>query len=161
MQNNAAARNTVRIMSSPTRSREAPQTADAITIFPGVACRDLYDVLGVPEDSSGEAVKAVYPQLTRTFHPDVNADPRAVAHLREITEAFLVLSDPEKRGADRQRRRRHRPSGEETGMYLGLRVAGVDLGGVVGVSVVVQRRPLADPPDEERRPTAVLRSPRR
>jgi curved DNA-binding protein CbpA len=125
-----------------------------------VACRDLYDVLGVPEDATADAIKAVYRQLARTFHPDVNDGPTAVEHFREITEAFLVLSDPEKRrGYDRRRRRRLRPNGEETGMYLGLRVAGIDLGGLVGVSVVVTRRPLfPDPPDEEQAPPPVLRS---
>lgn len=119
---------------------------------------DLYDVLGVAEDATADAIKAVYRQLARTFHPDVNDDPAAVEHFREITEAFLVLVDPEKRRAyDRQRRRRRRAIGEETEMYLGLRVAGIDLGGLVGVSVVVQRRPLLpDSPDEEP-PQPVLR----
>ena len=115
-----------------------------------MASGDFYDVLGVPEDSSADAVKAVYRQLARTFHPDVNADPAAVAHFREITEAFLVLSDPAKRRAyDSQRLRRRRAIGEETEMYLGLRVAGIDLGGLAGVSVVVRRRPLLDDGEEE------------
>jgi DnaJ-class molecular chaperone len=128
-----------------------------------VPSRDLYDVLGVPEDSPTDAVKAVYRQLARTFHPDVNADPDAVAHFREITEAFLVLSDPAKRRAyDRQRLRRRRAIGEETEMHVGLRIAGIDLGGLVGVSVVTQRRPLfSDPPEEEGTLIAKLRSRRR
>ncbi|MGZ6124586.1 MAG: multiheme c-type cytochrome [Myxococcales bacterium] len=119
-----------------------------------MGCRDLYDVLGVDEDATADAIKAVYRQLARTFHPDVNADGAAVEHFREITEAFVVLSDPGKRRAhDRQRRRRPRPIGEEAEMYLGLRVAGIDLGGLVGVSVVVQRRPLLpDEPGEDPRP---------
>lgn len=128
-----------------------------------MARRDPYDVLGVDEDATADAIKAVYRQLARTFHPDVNGDPAAVEHFREITEAFLLLSDPDKRRAcDRQRRRRLRPIGEETETYLGLRVAGIDLGGLVGVSVVVQRRPLLpDPPQEEEAPPRRLRSRRR
>jgi hypothetical protein len=47
-------------------------------------------------------------------------------------------------------------------MYLGLRVAGIDLGGLVGVSVVVQRRALLeDPPCDEESPRPALRSRRR
>lgn len=128
-----------------------------------MAWRDFYDVLGVAEDSTAEAIKAVYRQLARTFHPDVDADPGAVEHFREITEAFLVLSDPAKRrDYDRQRRRRRHAIGEETEMYLGLRVAGIDLGSLLGVSIVVQRRPLLPSAPEEEVPTrAVLRSRRR
>jgi curved DNA-binding protein CbpA len=135
----------------------------AITKLSGVATRDFYDVLGVPEDSTAEAIKAVYRQLARTFHPDVNADPAAVEHFREITEAFLVLSDPAERSAyDQRRRRRRRAIGEETEMHVGLRVAGIDLGGLLGVSVRVQRRPLlADGPEEEAPTPAALRSRRR
>ena len=119
-----------------------------------MARRDPYEVLGVPEGSSPDAIRAVYRQLARTFHPDVNADPAAVEHFREITEAFVELLRPGKRRAsDRRRVRVRRPVGEETTMQLGLRVAGIDLGGVVGVSVVVQRRPLfADPPQEQEPP---------
>ena len=133
---------------------------NAIPIFEGVPLRDLYDVLGVPEDASTEEIRTVYRQLARTFHPDVNADEDAVEHFREITEAFLVLSDPEKRSAwDRKRRRR--PRGEEADAWVGLRVAGIDLGGLVGVSVTVRRRPLFDDPPDEDVPHASLRARRR
>jgi DnaJ-class molecular chaperone len=104
--------------------------------------RDLYDVLGVGADVSASDIKAVYRQLARTFHPDVNADPDAVEHFREITDAFVVLSDPAKRSEYDQGRLRRRDLGEETETYLGLRVAGIDLGGVLGVSVTVRRRTL-------------------
>lgn len=120
--------------------------------------RDPHDVLGVPEGSAPETIKAVYRQLARTFHPDVNADPAAVEHFREITEAFLALTDPDKLRAYRRSRSRLRTVGEETEMVLGLRLAGIDLGGLVGVSVVVQRRALLeDPPEAEELPRAVLR----
>jgi DnaJ-class molecular chaperone len=110
--------------------------------------RDLYDVLGVADDATPGEIKAVYRQLARTFHPDVNADSDAVEHFREITEAFVVLSDPEKRTEyDRGRLRRRRDLAEETETYLGLRLVGIDLGGVLGVSVTVRRRTLL--PDGE------------
>ena len=125
-----------------------------------MAPRDPYLVLGVPDDASPETIKAVYRQLARTFHPDVNADDAAVEHFREITEAFLVLTDPEQRRAcDRQRWRRRRTGGEETETYLGLRLAGIDLGGLLGVSVTVRRRSLLpDDPQEEPVPRPLPRA---
>ena len=42
--------------------------------------RDPYEVLGLPDDATEEAIRTVYRQLARTFHPDVNSDPSAVAH---------------------------------------------------------------------------------
>jgi curved DNA-binding protein CbpA len=117
---------------------------------------DLYAILGLPDDASEDAIKAVYRQLARTFHPDVNSDPTAVEHFREITDAYVVLSDPELRARyDRQRARRprRRPRGEETETRIGLSLAGIDLGGLLGVTVQVRRRPLFDDksePDPER-----------
>jgi curved DNA-binding protein CbpA len=122
----------------------------------GVPFRDLYDVLGVSTGASAEEIKAVYRQLARTFHPDVTADEEAIDHFREITEAFVVLSDPARRKAydrRRTRKRRGRDLTEETETYLGLRLAGIDLGSILGVSVTVRRRTLIpDPPDDVRVP---------
>ncbi len=119
--------------------------------------RDLYAVLGLDSDATEDAIKTVYRQLARTFHPDVNADPSAVAHFREITDAYVVLSDPELRTRyDQQRsgrsRRRRRPAGEETEMRLGLHLAGIDLGGLLGVTVQVRRRALLEEDDAEPEP---------
>ncbi|OLC18679.1 MAG: hypothetical protein AUH38_03140 [Deltaproteobacteria bacterium 13_1_40CM_68_24] len=125
--------------------------------------RDLYEVLGTSPDASAQEIKAVYRQLARTFHPDVNADEEAIEHFREITEAFVVLSDPAKRKAyDRQRKRRpRRDLTEETETYLGLRVAGIDLGGILGVSVTVRRRTLfPDPPEDDPMPRRLPPDPR-
>ncbi len=106
---------------------------------------DLYAVLGVREDTDEETIRSVYRQLARTFHPDVNADAAAVEHFRRITEAYCVLSDPEQRAVyDRARGRVRRRRGEETQMTLGLRVVGLDLGGLVGASVRIRTRPLFD-----------------
>jgi curved DNA-binding protein CbpA len=122
-----------------------------------VPSRDPHDVLGVPRDASVDEIKAVYRQLARTFHPDVNAHEDAVEHFREITEAFLALSDPRaRRPIDRPRSRRI--VGEETQMTIGLRVAGLSLGGLLGVEVSVSRRPLFADPDEADPPPAALRA---
>ena len=128
--------------------------------------RDPYEVLGVPDDASVEKIKAIYRQLARTFHPDVNADENAVEHFREITEAFLLLSDPVQRDEyDRDRRRRVRArlreAIEQSETYLGLRVAGIDLGGVLGVSVIVRRSTLLPDPHEAAEPAPVAVLPRR
>lgn len=116
---------------------------------------DLYDVLGVAEDADSDTIRSVYRQLARTFHPDANADAAAVEHFRKVTEAYVVLSDPEKRAKyDRSRRRRGkaRQVGTETETTIGLRLAGIDLGSVLGVSVRMRTRPLfaddLDDPDE-------------
>ncbi|HEU0051532.1 MAG TPA: DnaJ domain-containing protein, partial [Longimicrobium sp.] len=58
---------------------------------------DPYQVLGVSREAELDEIRSVYRQLARTFHPDVNDDPDAVEHFRRITEAYLLLSDPEKR----------------------------------------------------------------
>lgn len=125
--------------------------------------RDPYEVLGVPDDASEESIRTAYRQLARTFHPDVNSDPSAVGHFREITDAYVVLSDPELRAqCDRRRSRapRRRARGQETEMRIGLNVAGIDLGGLLGVTVHVQRRPLCDD-DVEPRSEPPMRAKRR
>jgi curved DNA-binding protein CbpA len=125
--------------------------------------RDLYAILGLREDASEDAIKAVYRQLARTFHPDVNSDPSAVEHFREITDAYVVLSDRELReryDGQRARRPRRRPRGEETETRIGLHVAGIDLGGLLGVTVQVRRRPLFDDPPEPAPEPAVRARPR-
>jgi curved DNA-binding protein CbpA len=115
-------------------------------------------VLGVARHATRDEIKAVYRQLARTFHPDVSPDPRAEERFKAITEAFLLLNDPERRASydagrrDRSRRmpaRTRRRTVEETEMLIGLRVAGIDLGGLLGVSVLVRRRTLFDDPPAE------------
>jgi molecular chaperone DnaJ len=58
---------------------------------------DLYAVLGVTSEASGEDIKRAYRQLARELHPDVNADPQAEQRFKEITAAYDTLSDPAKR----------------------------------------------------------------
>jgi len=58
---------------------------------------DHYDVLGVDRDASFDEIKRVYRKLAREYHPDVNPDPGASEKFKEITTAYEVLSDPDKR----------------------------------------------------------------
>jgi molecular chaperone DnaJ len=58
---------------------------------------DYYALLGVRRDASAAEVKRAYRRLARELHPDVNPDPETQERFKEITQAYEVLSDPEKR----------------------------------------------------------------
>lgn len=59
--------------------------------------RDFYEVLGVKRDASADEIRSAYRKLARQFHPDVNKDPKAAERFSEVTEAYDVLADAEKR----------------------------------------------------------------
>jgi len=58
---------------------------------------DHYQTLGVDRDASFDDIKKVYRKLAREYHPDINPDPGAAEKFKEITTAYEVLSDPDKR----------------------------------------------------------------
>ena len=60
--------------------------------------RDYYEVLGVDKNADDAAIKKAYRQLAKKYHPDMNpGDKEAEAKFKEASEAYAVLSDPEKR----------------------------------------------------------------
>jgi DnaJ-class molecular chaperone len=59
--------------------------------------RDYYEVLGVGRNATAEEIRKAYRRLARKYHPDVNTEPDAAQRFAEITEAYDVLSDPERR----------------------------------------------------------------
>lgn len=58
-----------------------------------------YDTLRVVPWAEDAVIQGAYRALMRLYHPDANPDPEAQSRAREITRAFAVLSDPEKRAA--------------------------------------------------------------
>jgi DnaJ-class molecular chaperone len=60
--------------------------------------RDYYGILGVERNAHQREIKAAYRNLALRYHPDRNSDPSAAAKMKEINEAYAVLSDPGKRG---------------------------------------------------------------
>ncbi|QNN53348.1 molecular chaperone DnaJ [Nocardioides mesophilus] len=58
---------------------------------------DLYETLGVSRDADGDSIKKAYRKLARQLHPDVNPDPETQERFKDVTRAYEVLSDPEKR----------------------------------------------------------------
>jgi molecular chaperone DnaJ len=59
--------------------------------------RDYYEVLGVSKNASKDEIKDAYRKLAMQFHPDRNKAPEAEEKFKEISEAYAVLSDDEKR----------------------------------------------------------------
>src|ERR671933_43629 len=59
--------------------------------------RDYYEVLSVSRTASDDEIKKAYRRLALQYHPDRNKAPDAVERFKEVTEAYQVLSDSEKR----------------------------------------------------------------
>src|SRR5256884_8609651 len=69
---------------------------------------DFYDLLGVPRNATDEQIRSAYRKLARQYHPDVSSAPDASDQFKRITEAYEVLTDP-------QRRQRYDMFGSTTG----------------------------------------------
>ncbi len=62
------------------------------------AKRDLYEVLGISKTADEKAIKKAYRKLAKKYHPDMNpGDKTAEQKFKEATDAYNILSDPEKR----------------------------------------------------------------
>lgn len=61
------------------------------------ANKDFYSILGVSKNASKSDIKSAYRKLARNYHPDVNKESGAEQKFKEISNAYEVLSDDEKR----------------------------------------------------------------
>ncbi len=59
--------------------------------------RDYYGILGVGKDAGTEQIKRAYRKLARELHPDVNPDEQARQRFQDVSDAYEVLTDPQKR----------------------------------------------------------------
>ena len=71
--------------------------------------RDYYRTLGVAREAPADDVKKAYRKLARKYHPDVSKEPDAEKRMKEVNEAYEVLSDPEKRAAYDQLGKNYQP----------------------------------------------------
>ena len=96
--------------------------------------RDYYEVLGVPKDADEAALKKAYRVLAKKYHPDANpGDKEAEAKFKEASEAYSVLSDPEKRRKYDQFGHAAFESGAGgAGGYGGFDFNGADMGDIFG-----------------------------
>ena len=94
--------------------------------------RDYYEVLGVPKDADEAALKKAYRVLAKKYHPDANpGDKEAEAKFKEASEAYSVLSDPEKRRKYDQFGHAAFEGGGAGG-YGGFDFNGADMGDIFG-----------------------------
>ena len=62
-----------------------------------MARTDYYAILQVARDASEDDIRSAYRKLARQYHPDVNTAEDAHVHFKEVTEAYEVLSDQQRR----------------------------------------------------------------
>ena len=96
--------------------------------------RDYYEVLGVPKDADEAALKKAYRVLAKKYHPDANpGDKEAEAKFKEASEAYSVLSDPEKgRKYDQFGHAAFEGGAGGAGGYGGFDFNGADMGDIFG-----------------------------
>lgn len=96
--------------------------------------RDYYEVLGVDKNADEAALKKAYRKLAKKYHPDVNpGDKEAEKKFKEATEAYTILSDPDKRRQyDQFGHAAFENGGGGAGGFGGFDFSGADMGDIFG-----------------------------
>ena len=93
--------------------------------------RDYYEVLGIDRNASASEIKKAYRKLAKKYHPDTNpGDKEAEAKFKEVTEAYEILSDSEKKAQYDQYG--HAAFEQGAGGFNGGGFGGFDFGGDMG-----------------------------
>lgn len=120
--------------------------------------RDYYEVLGLKKGADEKEIKAAYRRLARKYHPDVNPnDPKATENFKEVSEAYAVLSDPDrKRDYDRFGKRLDQDmTGPGGAGFQDMDFEDIfsqmfgGMGGGIGGSIFQRQTPYAQPRDLE------------
>ncbi|MDJ0897926.1 MAG: DnaJ C-terminal domain-containing protein [Xenococcus sp. MO_188.B8] len=95
--------------------------------MPSTNFKDYYNILGVSRSSSADDIKKKFRKLALKYHPDRNpGNKKAEARFKEITEAYEILSDPEKRSKYDQFGKYWQQSGTTSASAKGVNFDGVD-----------------------------------
>lgn len=92
--------------------------------------KDYYAILGIDKTASADEIKKTFRKLARKYHPDMNpGNKQAEARFKEVSEAYEVLSDPEKRQKYDQYGQYWKQAGQGWPSGAGAGGAGVDMNG--------------------------------
>ena len=89
--------------------------------------KDYYKILSVEPDADSKAIKTAYRKMARKYHPDVSEHHEAEEKFKEVSEAYEVLKDPEKRAQYDELRRyggQVPPQGWQQGGFSGSQAGG-------------------------------------
>ncbi|PJA38978.1 molecular chaperone DnaJ, partial [candidate division WWE3 bacterium CG_4_9_14_3_um_filter_41_6] len=61
--------------------------------------QSYYEILGISAKASDAEIKSAYKKLAKKYHPDVNKEASAKNTFQQVSKAYQILSDPQKRAA--------------------------------------------------------------
>jgi len=78
-------------------AQSGPQRSDGMSERRRRDFIDLYELLEISPRASQDVIHAAYRALARNYHPDINSTAEAASRIRQLNEAYGVLSDPQDR----------------------------------------------------------------